>query len=277
MNTPHLEAATDFVSLARLQSQAREAPQKALKKVSKDFEALFIQMVLDEADKTSFDRDFLHSSETGLYEGLLRQQIAVLLAQRKSLGLAEMIEHQVQKNDMTLRGKGHLPSLSPGRNGGLEEKEFASRQDFLHQLWPHAKKAGETLGVDPRAILAQAALETGWGKSIIKKPDGTSSFNLFNIKTGGGWKGDWVEAKTSEYAGGGEVSESARFRAYHSFAESFADYVALLHKPRYSKMLSQAQHPEKFFEGLAQAGYATDPQYAEKLNAIFSEDLGGLV
>ncbi|TWI53570.1 flagellar protein FlgJ [Pseudomonas duriflava] len=150
----------------------------------------------------------------------------------------------------------------------VSSSSFSSRQDFIDTMLPMAENAAKRIGVDPRYLVAQAALETGWGKSIIRQQDGSSSHNLFGIKAHG-WQGGSARAVTTEFVGGQPVKEVAKFRAYDSFADSFNDYVSFLQSnQRYQKALSSGGDSEKFMKGLQQAGYATDPQYARKITQI---------
>lgn len=141
-------------------------------------------------------------------------------------------------------------------------------EGFVAQIWTHAQKAAKELGVDARALVAQAALETGWGRRGISRGDGGSSNNLFGIKATG-WSGDRVTTGTHEYVDGVKQSQTADFRAYASPAESFADYVRLLKtNPRYQQALQAGTNIHGFAQGLQRAGYATDPSYAAKIAAI---------
>ncbi|MBS97798.1 MAG: flagellar assembly peptidoglycan hydrolase FlgJ [Oceanospirillaceae bacterium] len=147
---------------------------------------------------------------------------------------------------------------------------FDSPETFVQQVLPLAEKAAKALGVDPRVLVAQAALETGWGKSIIRDGDGQSSNNLFNIKADGRWNGDSVSVGTIEYRNGLPQPEKASFRAYASLEESLQDYVSFLQdNPRYEKALEQAGNPVAYLQALQRAGYATDPNYADKIDSIF--------
>ncbi len=138
---------------------------------------------------------------------------------------------------------------------------------FVARIWPHAQRAAAELGVCPKVLVAQAALETGWGRHMIRGNAGDAN-NLFGIKTGGRWSGETVTAATSEFRNGTRVQENAAFRAYRSIADSFGDYVALLkNSPRYAAALGQGT-ARAFANALQRAGYATDPQYAAKLTAI---------
>lgn len=150
-----------------------------------------------------------------------------------------------------------------------QRTRFASSQEFVETMLPMAEKAAARLGVDPHYLVAQAALETGWGKSVIRESDGSSSHNLFGIKAHGGWQGDSANVATTEYRNGVRTSERADFRSYESWEQSFEDYVSFLeNNGRYSKALNNTSNPDAFFRELQSAGYATDPQYARKVSQI---------
>ncbi|WCE10351.1 flagellar assembly peptidoglycan hydrolase FlgJ [Pseudomonas sp. JBR1] len=145
---------------------------------------------------------------------------------------------------------------------------FRTRQEFVDTMMPMAEAAAKRLGVDPKYLVAQAALETGWGKHMVKQADGSNSNNLFGIKSHG-WDGGSAPAVTQEFVNGKAVTETAKFRTYDSFADSFHDYVNFLQSnDRYDKALSTNGNSERFMQGLQQAGYATDPQYARKVIQI---------
>lgn len=149
------------------------------------------------------------------------------------------------------------------------KRAFSSPQEFTAAMLPMAEKAAKRLGVDPHYLVAQAALETGWGRSIIRQGDGASSHNLFGIKAHGGWKGDSASVMTAEYRDGVKGMERASFRSYASFQQSFEDYVTFLESnSRYAKALDSTDNPDAFFRELQRAGYATDPQYARKISQI---------
>jgi peptidoglycan hydrolase FlgJ len=141
-------------------------------------------------------------------------------------------------------------------------------EEFVAYLKPYAEQAAEILGMDTSVLLAQSALETGWGKHIPRRANGDSSFNLFGIKADRSWKGDSVGVGTLEYRNGVAQREQARFRAYETPADSFVDYVAFLKRnPRYGEAL-KSRSGEEFIRGLQKAGYATDPRYANKILGI---------
>ncbi|PJJ99318.1 flagellar assembly peptidoglycan hydrolase FlgJ [Lysobacteraceae bacterium NML91-0213] len=143
-----------------------------------------------------------------------------------------------------------------------------SPEGFVASIWGEAQKAARELGVDARALVAQAALETGWGRRVIQRSDGNTANNLFGIKATG-WKGERAAATTHEYSNGVRHTERADFRAYGSPAESFADYVRMIkHNPRYRQALESGGDVRRFASALQQAGYATDPRYADKISSI---------
>lgn len=146
--------------------------------------------------------------------------------------------------------------------------DCSSPEAFVKSIWPHAQKTAAELGVSPRALVAQACLETGWGRRLVGRATGEVSHNLFGIKAGGSWKGDAVKAGTHEYVNGARVNARAAFRAYGSAAESFADYARLMRRDRYSGALAAGTDIHGFARGLQRAGYATDPSYANKITAI---------
>jgi flagellar protein FlgJ len=148
---------------------------------------------------------------------------------------------------------------------------FNSPAEFVQQLWPMAKQAADRIGVSPEVILSQAALETGWGKHVIKQANGESSHNLFNIKADSRWTGEKASVSTLEYRHGVAAKEQANFRSYDSYQQSFDDYVDFLQtQPRYQNALDNASDPEKFVEELHKSGYATDPDYADKIKRIMN-------
>lgn len=149
------------------------------------------------------------------------------------------------------------------------KKAFSSADQFVNTMLPMAKEAAARIGVDPRYLVAQAALETGWGKSVMRAQDGSSSHNLFGIKAGTSWQGNSARAITSEFRNGQMVKETAEFRSYDSYKDSFHDLVTLLQtNNRYQDVVKSADNPEQFVRELQKAGYATDPNYASKISQI---------
>ncbi len=147
---------------------------------------------------------------------------------------------------------------------------FQGKQDFIDSVKPYAVKAAQSLGVHPGVLIAQAALETGWGKYFGQDSHGRPSFNLFGIKSDTRWSGDSVSTTTIEFNQGLPEKVRQNFRAYDSIKESFNDYVEFVQEnPRYQKALENTADPKQYLENLHQGGYATDPNYADKIHSIF--------
>ena len=264
--------------------------------VARKLEGQFAQMMIKCMREAGFG-DSLFPGENQIFRDMYDQQIAAEMAKSHGVGMAAVIERQLggKAADAGPQGKQvqdyraaplwrNGGALVPGMSGAARGDRVVSgapadlgqtREEFLRALWPHAEEAARELGVAPEALLAQAALETGWGRHVMPGSDGQPSYNLFGIKADRGWDGQLVNMSTVEYKGGVAMKTRAAFRAYGSYTESFADYVEFLKaNPRYQKALAAARDPEAFVEELQRAGYATDPAYAAKLKRILgSEDL----
>jgi len=259
-------ASTDLTALARLRGAAARSSPDAVREAAGQFAALLVQSMLKSMRAVSFGGGMFDSEQSNMYRDLLDQQLALDMARGHGLGLTDMIARQ-------LGGEGSAPSRRAGLSArvGRPQPLAHSATEFVTQLLPHARDAARRLGVSAKAILAQAALETGWGQRLPSRGDGSTSWNLFGIKAGGGWKGDSVSVPTLEYEGDVARRTQARFRAYGSPAASFADYVALLAKdPRYAGALERGDDVGAFGRALQDAGYATDPDYGRKLEALAS-------
>lgn len=279
--------AIDGGALASLKRSAAENPRAGVRQAAQQFEALFLDMVLKSMREASPPDGLFDSEQTRLYQSMLDQQLSQTLARRGATGLAAVIEKQLAR---TLPPEGAAPDapesrfeLDTLRGAGRqllgETPEMASAAapaarpagapaEFAARIWPHALETGRATGIPPHFIVAQAALETGWGRGEIRRHDGSPSHNLFNIKAGRGWDGPTVEVATTEYVNGVPQKQVERFRAYRSYAEAFADYAALLKgSPRYAALLGE-RDATAFARGLQRAGYATDPMYAHKLTRI---------
>ena len=279
---------TDLQGLAQLRTQARQNTPDSIRAVARQFEALFMQMMIKEMRNASLSDGLFDNDQSRLYQELYDKQISLNLTQGRGIGLADMMVRQLGgKDDATataarLSGLPFtlprpvvatpisvppLSAITPApatTNAG-----FATPAAFISALWPEAQTAGRTLGVAPEVLLAQAALETGWGKNLVRDAQGGNTHNLFNIKADAGWSGARASTQTLEFQGGQWTSQPAAFRAYDSYAQSFNDYVALLRdNPRYAPALKAAPNPAAFVNALQQAGYATDPAYASKVQAI---------
>lgn len=154
-----------------------------------------------------------------------------------------------------------------------EDWTFESPGEFIQKLMPAAKQAAQKLGLEPLALLAQAALETGWGQRTFKTAEGNNSFNFFGIKAHNSWQGEVAVVDTLEYRQGVAQKEKAKFRAYESPEQSLGDYVDFIKSnPRYQQAVAMADNPKAYFQQLQAAGYATDPNYAQKILAVFNSE-----
>ncbi|GAB4391770.1 MAG: flagellar assembly peptidoglycan hydrolase FlgJ [Gammaproteobacteria bacterium] len=279
----------DFTEIAKLRKAAQEFDPAALKTVARQFESIFINMMLRHLRSTNeiFSEDnFLNSHAVKMYESMYDHQISVQLADEQGVGLAKIIEQQLlltnpqfkqtTPNTTTQTTPAESVESKPSVNNPNHPSKiiFDDPVEFAKELLPLAKDAAEKIGVNPRVLLAQAALETGWGRSIIRNAEGESSFNLFNIKTGSSWQKDVVRVSTLEYIDGIAQKQSAAFRKYDSYFESFDDFVNLLQQnSRYAEALENTHDEQKFVNALQDAGYATDPNYAKKIMRIFNSDI----
>jgi flagellar protein FlgJ len=265
--------ATDFRQFSKLRANARADDPQALREVARQFESVFTKMMLDSMRAASFGDPLFGSDQGDMYQDMMDDQLAVEMSQGKGLGLADLLIQQLS-HGANLKSPGEID----GGKVGEGESGEAARQKFIDMIGPAAEKAGRELGIDPSAIIAQAALETGWGQSTPgqKTGDGTSN-NLFGIKAGSAWSGRAVDAATHEYADGVARGEVARFRAYDDAQASVSDYVSLLRdNPRYAAALNTGGDVRAFATALQRGGYATDPNYANKLVGIAEQVAGQL-
>ncbi|PYF81641.1 MULTISPECIES: flagellar assembly peptidoglycan hydrolase FlgJ [Marinomonas] len=209
------------------------------------------------------DTDFLNQVAK---QDLVRIQA---LAHRASTEFIESVQQEAKQKASTGAADESSSTAAPSALSVV----FGSPQEFVDNLWPHAQRAAEKLGVNPKAILAQAALETGWGKYPIAKEDGAASFNLFGIKADTRWQGDRAVVNTLEFRDGVARREKAAFRAYDSFSQSFEDYANFLSSSeRYKDAINAGDDASMFAASLQKGGYATDPKYAEKIENILSSE-----
>ena len=245
--------ANDFKQFATLRRGAAAGDPETLRAAAKQFESLFTKMMLQSMRSASFGDPMFGSDQGDMYQDMADDQLAVQLSQGKGLGLADMLIRQLS---------GAVVPTPETKVATPEE-----RQQFISELLPPATEAARELGVDPRNLIAQAALETGWGRS---QP--VDSNNLFGIKAGASWNGASVQANTEEFAGGESQRVDADFRAYGSARESVQDYVRLIRdNPRYANALNTGSDVQAFADALQRGGYATDPDYARKLVAVAAE------
>ena len=285
---------TDFAGLAALKKSARSNDPDALRQVAKQYESLFARMMIKSMRDALGKDPLFGSDEEQTYQGMYDDQLSIEMTKGKGLGLADLLVRQMQRlsgarnDDTSTKGSeakhGHeLGAIAPQsssraalrryQDGGSPGKPAAvapqTQTDFISELWPTARAAGQQLGVDPRNLIAQAALETNWGTRVPRDASGRSSNNLFGMKASGPWSGASVDAETEEYENGIAVATTGQFRSYESHVQSFQDYVALLrNNPRYADALNTGSDAHAFASALQRGGYATDPQYASKITAI---------
>ncbi len=319
--------AIDTKNADNLRLLAKQSPDQGLKEAAKQFEALFMHMMLKSMREATSKDGLLDSQQTAFYTQMLDQQLAQSLSS-KGMGIADIMVQQLTRTlsepvtpetpisntqtmlDVIDSGEKLISMSSENQSGlispsikttdikttdvsssiresnstvqsplaGLEEPaaSFSSSlnqpEDFVSLLLPHAKLAEQATGIPAHFMIAQAALESGWGKHEIRHADNSSSYNLFGIKAGRDWKGAVVETVTTEYINGVPQRMIEKFRAYNSFAEGFRDYAdLLLNNPRYAAVIKN-QDAAAFAYGLQQAGYATDPKYADKLIRILNSN-----
>ena len=293
---------TDFSSLTSLKKDAREKSPEAIKEVAKQFESLFVQMMLKSMRDTVPENELFGSNAERMYQDMYDKQLSLQISSTRGIGLSDVIErqlggtpdsdvftdkkikdyldHPVNKSETTpalkssvilnsLSEKSPLTFESIAKTSSTKSSAWQSPNEFISDVWPHALRAADELGVDADVLLAQSALETGWGKHLPMKADGSNSFNLFGIKADERWSGEKVEIVTREYRHGAMQHEKATFRAYDSVSDAFEDYVSFIRgSSRYQKALEHGYNPEAYAKELQKAGYATDPNYANKINRV---------
>ncbi|MBB5392915.1 MULTISPECIES: flagellar assembly peptidoglycan hydrolase FlgJ [unclassified Herbaspirillum] len=299
-------------SLREAARQNGNSPE-AIKGAAKQFEALFLNMMMKSMRDATPQNGPFDNEQTKMFTSMLDQQMSQNLAQR-GIGLADVLTRQLSAalpkklpdaqdleqqqlddglpmniplaKDMSEADRARFVQSfasqqaadgadrdGQGRNKRRSNKP-AHVEAFQSRLQADAEIASRMTGIPAKFMLAQAALETGWGKKEIISRDGRSAHNLFGIKATGNWKGKVVEATTIEYINGKPQKRVEKFRAYDSYADAFRDYANLLRSnPRYEKVLASAQDAHGFAYGLQRAGYATDPHYAEKLSRIIRQSL----
>ncbi|WP_414931383.1 flagellar assembly peptidoglycan hydrolase FlgJ [Vibrio europaeus] len=283
----------DIAGLDKLRKQAVEGDEgsekAALTAAAKQFEAIFTSMLfksMRDANST-FESGLMDSQNQQFYRQMMDEQMSSELSASGSLGLADMIVAQLstgsvenqsakarnedfeavmEKIDRIRHERADATSVElPSQS---QPSRFESPETFVTSMKPYAEKAARALGIDSSLLLAQAALETGWGQKVVNNSRGSSN-NLFNIKADRSWSGDKVSTQTLEYHQGVQVKENAAFRSYANYEESFNDYVRFLNEnPRYTTALRHGGNNEEFIRGIHQAGYATDPRYADKVLSV---------
>lgn len=281
-------------------SDDKASKEQALQTAAKQFEAIFMQMLLKSMRKAEevLESDSPFNSEsTKFYRDMHDQQMSLELSNNGSLGLSDLIVRQLggdsenftpksqfkanvfqgveetaKNNDLQLPSRRQFPDLVTQTNSDLtskkstEDNKFEQPKDFVTALTEPAKYVEKKLNIPFEVVIAQAALETGWGQKVIKTEQGESSNNLFNIKADSRWAGDKTHKETLEYEQGAMVKKREPFRVYENISESINDYINFLSKnERYQGALKQVDNVEQFLQGLQGAGYATDPNYANKI------------
>jgi flagellar protein FlgJ len=262
--------AIDSQSLNKLRLQAKQSPDQALKAAAQQFETVFLNMMLKSMRDATPQDGVFDSEQTKMFTGMLDQQLAQSMASTRSVGLADVMVKQLSRN---------LPASAPAASNAKPSQATSAiavpsaykadvQQSFVDKFNAPAQAASRNTGIPAHLILGQAALESGWGKREIKMSDGSDSHNLFGVKAGKDWNGKVAEVTTTEYHNGVASKQVEKFRAYGSYTEAFQDYASLLSdNPRYAGVLGQAD-AKVFAQGMQQAGYATDPQYADKLASV---------
>ncbi len=301
---------TDFGQFTSLRAAADRNDPAALREVAGQFEALFIQMMLKNMRAASFGDPLMGDSQQHkLYTEMMDKQLALDMASGRGIGLADRIVEQLGGQPSTPESDGELDNSIPAfrlpvrpaaqtvgefrlqralesvserippasetsvepADAGPAPPGWSDPESFGKAVWPHVKRAAELLNVAPAAVLAQTALETGWGSKVMQDGQGGSSFNLFGIKAGGSWQGDSVAKSTLEFENGVARRETAQFRSYDDVSGTFDDYADFLARnPRYANVVGKGDDVDGFAEALQDSGYATDPQYARKIKAIFN-------
>ncbi|MGQ8774009.1 flagellar assembly peptidoglycan hydrolase FlgJ [Serratia sp. NA_112.1] len=283
-------AAYDAQALNGLKRDAASDPQGNLKQVAQQVEGMFVQMML-KSMRAALPKDgVLSSDQSRLYTSMYDQQIAQQMSQ-KGLGMADMMVRQMSNaNAVPSEAAGISPMaldnevLQTLPNQALEQmirravpKAPAASAlslnngNFVARLSVPARVASQQSGIPHQLIVAQAALESGWGQREIPTANGSPSYNLFGIKAGSSWSGPVTEVTTTEFEQGAAKKIKAKFRVYGSYVEAIADYVKLLtNNPRYAEV-ANARSPEQAAHALQKAGYATDPQYANKLVSVIQQ------
>ena len=280
----------DVQGVDALRRTVRSSPQEGMKQASKQFEVMFLQMMLKSMREATPSDGMFSSSQEKTYTSMLDQQLSQNLSGR-GLGLAEAMLAQLSRamgNEAAPPAPGALaPKTAPVSQAtpDLSLYEAATAQatlsrsalpqahveQFVTRMLPAAQRASQASGVPAQLIMAQAALESGWGRREIRAEDGSPSYNLFGIKADKSWKGPVAETTTTEYVNGVAQKTRASFRAYGSYDEAFSDYAKfLVTNPRYANVLAN-RDPAEAAHGLQRAGYATDPDYGGKLVRIMKQ------
>lgn len=285
------KVAFDANSLNGLKNAAKENSPEAIKGVAKQFEAIFMNMMLKSMREASPQDNPFDNEQSRTFTSMLDQQLSSNLAS-KGLGLADVLAKQLSKgnNPVTDTMEQAVTDIQPTPAYGAQSNpiisnplstsnnKFDSRPltdsaaEFKNRMAKHAAEASRETGVPAHLMLGQAALESGWGKRELKGADGTPSNNLFGIKATGNWDGKVIEATTTEYINGVKQKRIEKFRAYDSYADSFKDFANMMsNNPRYDKVMANLDSVNGYAQAMQNAGYATDPHYASKLASVIQK------
>jgi len=277
---------TDFSGLKKLKLAAKNNDPAALEEVAKQFESFFVKMMLKQMRDASLSDGLFDNDQSRLYQDMMDQQLALNISDNKSFGIADSIIRQLKRSEKS-SGEGETMELNalPQRvnfqrtmlklsnNIQTNESHFQTPTDFINTMRPYAEEAAGKLGIPANILLAQSALETGWGNKVIQHGDGKNSHNLFGIKADQRWDGQHVNVSSLEYIDGKAKREFSNFKVYDSYKQSFEDYVDFIKgNDRYSSALQSNDNGEAYIKALQDAGYATDPQYANKVMDIVQRE-----
>ena len=264
-------AATTYTDVNGLAALKRDPNSpEAVSAVAKQVEALFLQMMLKSMRDASSAEE-TSSNEMGMYQDMFDKQVALSISQHTDLGISRLLKRQLVGKPAAA-----APKLTPGAPASAAAPTSGAAPtptEFVHRILPPITRAASALGVDPMGMLAQAALETGWGQRMPRNADGSLSHNMFGIKAGEEWAGARASADTMEVANGVATPRRTTFRAYGSIEESVNDFASLLkNSPRYRDVIAAGGNAGAYIAGMGKSGYATDPEYANKLNQILRSD-----
>jgi flagellar protein FlgJ len=278
--------AADARSLGNLKAQTAQNTPESIKEAAKQFESLFMRELLKSMREATMKSGLTDSPGGDLGTDLLDQQFAVQMSGQPG-GLSELIAKQLSRQMGEPDGAASpqapiTPAAAKAKVTGAAAAAYnaqaiapaSASSSFVKRHTEAADRIAKATGLPAGFMLGQAGHETGWGKHEIKQKDGTPSFNLFGIKAGPNWTGKVAEVTTTEYTNGVAKKTVAKFRAYESYDESFRDYARLITEtPRYAQAKQQTGSPLAFASGLQRAGYATDPDYANKLSRAINTSL----
>ena len=267
---------TDFSHFQTLRASAERDDPSAIREAAGQFEALFVQTLLKNMRAASLAEPiFGDSDQHEMYQEMLDKQLALEMTSGKGIGLADMLVRQLggTVTDVPAAVASHGVAIPQSPYPLKIRPQWSGANDFVRDIWPHAQRTAERLNVAPEAIVAQAALETGWGQRVMRRGDGVSSNNLFGIKAGTSWDGDRISRLTLEYRDGIAAKQVEQFRSYPTLADTFDDYATVLaEKSRYSEVIGKGGDIAGFATALQEAGYATDPRYADKVMRVADSD-----